>query len=96
MWDKVKPITLSLKQKNNDNTTFVLDFYSFDSELVKLNEAFLYDMNLKLIGTYSRLNKTEGNCNYNSNFFICKLSKNTIKKIIKYFENPNLFIEFMI
>lgn len=96
MWDEVKPITLVLEQKNDDGSKFVLHFYSSDSELVKLKEAFHFNECGKPIGSYLRLQHPTDKCEYNSNFFVGKLTKITIKKLIEYFENPNLFIEFMI
>ena len=94
MWDKVKPITLVLNQKNSDDTRFVYHFYSFDSELIKLNEAFHFNKNNKLIGSYSYSSKQ--NHKYNSNYFVSRISKTTIKKLIEYFENSNLYIEYLI
>lgn len=94
MWDNVKPITLVLNQKNSDSTKFVFHFYSFDSELVKLNEALHFDKNNKLIGSYSYL--SEPNPKYSSNYFVSRISKTTIKKLIEYFENSKLYIEYLI
>ena len=95
MWEDVKPITLILEQKNHDESIFVLHFYTYDHELIKLNEAFHFDKNRKPIGSYVRLLDEHEKCKYNLNYFVSRLSKKTIKKMIEYFENPKLYIEFM-
>tara|TARA_B100002019_G_scaffold283053_1_gene288998 strand:- start:2056 stop:2346 length:291 start_codon:yes stop_codon:yes gene_type:complete len=96
MWDDVKPITLVLEQTNQDESIFVLYFYTYDSEYIKLKEAFHFDKNRNPIGSYSRLLDVNEKCKYELNFFMSKLTKTTIKKMIEYFENPKLYIEFMI
>jgi hypothetical protein len=95
MWDNVKPITLYLEQKNDDGSRFLLYFYSHDYELIKLREATHFDAEGTLVGGYSRLLDAHGSCKYDSNFFIERLSKTTIQKMIEYYENPNLFVEYL-
>jgi len=95
MWDNVKPITLFLEQENDDGSRFLLYFYSNDYELIKLKEATHFDPEGRLVGDYSRLLDAHCSCKYDSNFFIERLSKSTTRKMIEYYENPNLFIEYM-
>lgn len=96
MWDEVKPITLLLEQNNSDGSRFLLNFYSHDYELIKLKDASHYDEKGKLIGEYSRLYDQHSFCKYDLNFFIEKLNKNTTQKLIEYFENPYLYIEYFV
>lgn len=95
MWDEVKPITLLLEQNNSDGSRFVLYFYSTDYELIKLREATHFDENGNPIGSYSRLTDTQLSSKLPLNFFIEKLTKTTIQKMIEYYENPKLFVEYM-
>ena len=95
MWDNVKPITLFLEQKNDDGSRFLLYFYSNDYELIKLREATHFDAEDKLLGSYSRLLDAHDSCKYDSNFFIGRLSTATTRKMIEYYENPNLFVEYI-
>ncbi len=95
MWEEVKPITLYLEQKNDDGSRFLMYFYSHDYELVKLKEAVHFDEEDNIVGSYSRLLDTHCASKYDSNFFISRLSKATTRKMIEYYENPNLFVEYM-
>ena len=95
MWDEVKQITLLLEQNNSDGSRFVLYFYSTDYELIKLREATHFDDSGNLIGSYSRLTDAHLSSNLSLNFFIEKLTKTTIQKMIEYYENPKLFVEYM-
>tara|TARA_A200000113_G_scaffold181135_2_gene167052 strand:- start:1082 stop:1375 length:294 start_codon:yes stop_codon:yes gene_type:complete len=95
MWDQVKPITLTIEQKNIDNSKFILHFYSCDYEVVKLREAIHVSEFGDTLGFFSRLaSKHDEKYFISANFFIGKLSKDTTSKLIQYFENPNLFIEY--
>jgi len=96
MWEEVKPITLLLEQDNEDGSRFLMHFYSHDYELVKLKEASHFNKNGAMIGNYSRLYESHCECTYDLNFFVERLSKNTTRKIIEYFENPNIYIEYYI
>jgi hypothetical protein len=96
MWEEVKPITILLEQENSDGSRFLLDFYSHDYELIKLKEASHYDNNNQLIGSYSRLYDKHCVCDYDSNFFVERLLLTTTQKLIEYYENSNLYIEFNI
>ena len=96
MWEEVKPITLLLEQDNEDGSRFLMHFYSHDYELVKLKEASHFNQNGAMIGNYSRLYESHCECTYDLNFFVERLSKNTTQKIIEYFENPNIYIEYYI
>ena len=96
MWDNVKPITLYLEQNNDDGSRFLLYFYSYDYELVKLREAIYFDPGGNVLGGYSRLLDAHDSCKYDSNFFIERLMYSTTRKLVEYYENPNLFIEYMI
>lgn len=95
MWEQVKPITLEIKQINEDDSFFIYNFYSFDSELVKISEAVYYDENGYKIGCYSRLLEIDDKCKLSLNFFTSKLNKSTTNKLVEYFENPRLFVEFL-
>lgn len=94
MWEEVKPITLLLEQDNEDGSRFLMHFYSHDYELVKLKEASHFNKSGAMIGNYSRLYELHCECTYDLNFFVELLSKNTTQKIIEYFENPNIYIEY--
>ena len=96
MWNQVKPITLFLEQKNDDESRFLLYFYSFDHELVKLNEAMHFGTDGELLGGYSRLLNFQGVGKYDSNFFVERLSRETIGLLIQYYENRNLTVEYVI
>ena len=95
MWDNVKPITLFLEQENDDGSRFLLYFYSNDYELIKLKEATHFDAEDKLVGSYSRLLDAHDSCKYDSNFFVEQLSDGTVRKLIEYYENSSLYIEYM-
>ena len=95
MWEEVKPITLCLEQKNEDGTKFLLYFYSTDYELIKLREATYFDADGNILGGYSRLLSSHGSCKYDSNFFVERLSTTTTQKLIEYYENSNLYIEYL-
>lgn len=96
MWEEVKPITLLLEQDNEDGSRFLMHFYSHDYELVKLKEASHFNKSGVMVGTYSRLCESHCECIYDLNFFVERLSKTTTRKIIEYFENPNIYIEYYI
>lgn len=95
MWDNVKPIMLFLEQENDDGSRFLLYFYSNDYELIKLREATYFDIEGRLAGSYSRLLDAHDSCEYDSNFFVERLSNDTTRKLIEYYENPNLYIEYL-
>jgi len=95
MWEEVKPITLFLEQKNEDNSRYLLYFYSHDYELIKLREATEFNSNNKIVGSYSRLLDAHSTSKFSASYFIDKLNRNTINKMIEYYENPNLFIEYI-
>ncbi len=95
MWDNVKPITLLSEQNNDDGSRFLMYFYSHDYEVVKLKEATYLDGMGRMVGSYSRLLDAHCSSKYDSNFFVEKLSNDTVKKLIEYYENPRLFIEYM-
>jgi hypothetical protein len=94
MWEQVKPITLKLEQKNEDGTVFVLEFFSYDYELVKISEAYHYDKNNKLIGKYDRI--TSDDKIFNPHYFVSKFTMDTSQKLVQYYENPDLFIEYIL
>tara|TARA_B100000282_G_scaffold264386_1_gene214907 strand:+ start:908 stop:1192 length:285 start_codon:yes stop_codon:yes gene_type:complete len=94
MWNQVKPITLKFKQINEDGTYFWLEFFSYDYELVKISEAYHYSKNNKLIGKYDR--RLLGDKKFNLHYFISKFTKKTSQRLVEYFENPNLFIEYIL
>ena len=96
MWEQVKPITLILEQKNDDGSRFVFHLFSHDFELVKLREAFEYDSENKLKGEYSRVIPTHTSVRYNSNYFVERLTPSSKQKIIEFYENPNIFVEYFI
>lgn len=96
MWEEVKPITLLLEQDNEDGSRFLMHFYSHDYELVKLKEASHFNKSGAMVGNYSRLYESHCECTYDLNFFVERLSKTTTRKIIEYFENPNIYIEYYI
>ena len=95
MWDDVKPITMLLKQNNKDGSYFGMHFYSNDYELIKLREATHFNENGDIIGSYSRLPDVYETNNLTLNYFIERLDKTTISKLIQYYENPNLFVEYL-
>ena len=95
MWEEVKPIIMFLEQKNEDGSRFLMYFYSHDYELVKLKEAVHFDPSGNIVGSYSRLLDAHEASKHDSNFFISKLSTTTTRKMIEYYENPNLFVEYM-
>mgnify|MGYP001159581571 FL=1 len=94
MWDEVKPITLEFKQINEDGTYFWLEFFSYDYELVKINEAYHYDKNNKLIGKYDRI--TSDDKKFNPHYFVSKFTMDTSQKLVEYYENADLFIEYIL
>jgi hypothetical protein len=94
MWEHVKPIILKLIQQNTDGSYFRIEFYSYDSEIVKLSEAHHYDEKNKLIGKYCRL--TSPDIKFNPHYFVSKFTHDTSQKLVEYFENPDLFIEYII
>jgi len=96
MWEQVKPIKLILEQNNEDNTTFWMEFYSYDSELVKLNEAKHYSSDNQLLGEYSRILGPQKNSKYDPHFFVSKLKIETTTKLIQYYENPDLYLEYIL
>ena len=96
MWDNVKPITLFLEQENDDGSRFLLYFYSNDYELIKLREAVHFDIEGRLVGNYSRLLDAHCSCKYDSNFFVERLTETTTKKLVEYYENSKLYIEYLI
>ena len=96
MWDQVKPITLLLEQINDDGSRFLMHFYSHDYELVKLKEATHLGELGDVIETYSRLLDEYGIKASSANYFIQKLNKDSVSKLIQYYENKNLFIEYML
>jgi hypothetical protein len=96
MWEQVKPITMLLEQENEDNSRFLMYFYSHDYEIVKLREATHITADKNLIGTYSRLLDAHAQSSYTASFFIERLSRNSIKKMIEYYENPRLFVEYLV
>lgn len=96
MWDNVKPITLFLEQKNDDGSRFLLYFYSHDYELIKLREATHFDAEGRLVGSYSRLLDAHDSCKYDSNYFVERLSRVSTQRLIEYYENSNLCVEYLI
>ena len=94
MWNEVKPITLKFKQINEDGTYFWLKFFSYDYELVKISEACHYDKNNKLIGKYDRI--TSNDKKFNPHYFVSKFTKDTSQKLVEYYENSDLFIEYIL
>ena len=96
MWDRVKPITLFLEQENDDKSRFLMYFYSFDYELVKLNEAMHFGPAEELLGGYSRLLEFHGTSEYDSNFFVERLSRDSLRNLVQYYENKNLTVEYVI
>jgi hypothetical protein len=96
MWDQVKPITMRLEQENEDNSRFIMHFYSHDYEIVKLREATHINADKNLVGTYSRLLDAHIESSYTVSFFIERLSRNSIKKMVEYYENPRLFVEYLV
>jgi hypothetical protein len=96
MWDQVKPITLLLEQENEDGSSFIMHFYSHDYDIVKLQEATHINADKNLVGTYSRLLDAHIESSYTASFFIERLSRNSVKKMVEYYENPRLFVEYLI
>lgn len=96
MNDEVKPIMLKLKQKNENGSRFEIEFYSTDYELIKIKEASYFSKNGDFIGKYARLQDDSDFCKYDSNFFVERLNLETTKKIIEFYENRDLFIEYLI
>lgn len=96
MWDQVKPITLLLEQINDDGSRFLMHFYSHDYKLVKLKEATHLGEHGDVIETYSRLLDEHGIKESSANYFIQKLNKDSVSKLIQYYENKNLLIEYML
>ena len=94
MWNQVKPITLFLEQENDDKSRFLMYFYSFYYELVILDESMHFGGGGELLGGYSRLLEFHGGGKYDSNFFVERLSRETIGNLIQYYENKNLEIEY--
>ena len=94
MWDEVKPITLKIIQNNEDGTTLHLEFFSYDYELVKISEAYHYDRSNQLIAKYDRINKIDKKTNLN--YFVSKFTPDTNQRLVEYYENPKLFIEYML
>ena len=95
MWEQVKPIKLEIKQINKDDSVFIYNFYSFDSELIKISDATYYDEFGSVLGCYSRLLEINDKCKLSLNFFTSKLNKSTTQKLVEYFENPRIFVEFL-
>ena len=95
MWNKVKPITLEIKQINDDKSSFIYSFYSFDSELVKIDNVLHLDDKNNIVGCYSRLKDDEDKCRLPLSFFTEKINKKTTDKLIQYYENSKLFIELL-
>jgi hypothetical protein len=96
MWEEVKPITLLLEQENDDGGRFLMYFYSHDYEIVKLREATYIDRYGNMAKTYSRLTEAYTNSSSGASFFIERLSRSSIKKMIEYYENPRLFVEYLV
>ena len=96
MWEEVKPITMLLEQENEDGSRFIMQFYSHDYEIIKLMEASYIDCNKKVVETYSRLLDAHVNSSCSASFFIEKLNRTSIKKIVEYYENPKLFLEYLV
>jgi len=96
MWEQVKPITIEIKQINDDSTYFIYSFYSFDSKLIKVDNVCHYDEKNIILGCYSRLTEDDSECKTKLNFFMENLNNSTTNKLIQYFENPKLYVEFYI
>jgi hypothetical protein len=97
MWQDVKPITLFLRQDNEDGSYFLLYFYSHDYELVKLKEATHISMSGEnILGSFCSLLEIYDASGYSAQFFIERLTKATTQKMIEYYENSNLSIEYFI
>jgi len=96
MWEQVKPITMLLEQENDDGSRFVLHLFSHDFELIKVRDAFEYNSKNELIGEYSRVISRHDEHKHNSNYFVEKLTNQSRQRIIEFYENPNIFIEYFI
>ena len=95
MWEEVKPITLLLEQNNKDGSRFLLYFYSHDYELIKLREATYFGETGEFLGSYSRFHSACHASDLPANYFIERLTKQTTNKLIEYYENSNLFVEYL-
>ena len=95
MWDQVKPITLLLDQLNDDGSRFLMNFYSHDYKLVKLKEATHLSEFGEILETYSRLYDNHEVAPPSLNYFVSRLNKDSVSKLIQYYENKNLLIEYM-
>ena len=97
MRQDVKPITLFLRQDNADGSYFLLYFYSYDYELVKLKEAtHISESGEDVLGSYCKLLEVYDASGYSAQFFIERLTRETTQKMIEYYENSNLSIEYFI
>ncbi len=96
MWEEVKPITMLLEQENEDGGRFLMYFYSHDYEVVKLREATYIDKTGNVAQTYSRLLDAHTNSSCSPSFFIEKLNRSSIRKMVEYYENSNLFVEYLV
>ena len=96
MWEEVKPITMLLEQDNEDGSRFLMHFYSHDHELIKLGEATYINKDGIVVETYSRLLDAHTNSSCLTSFFIERLNRNSIRKMVEYYENPRLFIEYLV
>tara|TARA_B100000579_G_C22694750_1_gene786846 strand:+ start:370 stop:660 length:291 start_codon:yes stop_codon:yes gene_type:complete len=96
MWEEVKPITMLLEQEETDGGRFLMYFYSYDYEIVKLREATYIDKYGNMAETYSRLLEDYTDSSCDASFFIERLSRSSIKKMIEYYENPHLFVEYLV
>ena len=93
----VKPITLFLRQDNEDGSYFLLYFYSYDHELVKLKEAtHISESGDDVLGSFCNLLEVYDASGYSAQFFIERLTKPTTQKMIEYYENSSLSIEYFI
>ena len=97
MRQDVKPITLFLRQDNEDGSYFLLYFYSYDYEVVTLKEAtHISESGDDVLGSFCNLLEVYNGSGYSAQFFIERLTKQTTQKMIEYYENSNLFVEYFI
>lgn len=94
MWDEVKPISVEITQINDDLSEIVYDFYSHDYEVVKLSSA-IHKKDGKLLFSYDKFG-SKFNSYKNAKYFVSRINKNTTQKLIEYYENRNLYLEFFI
>jgi hypothetical protein len=94
MWEDVKPISVKIAQTCETGCVIEYDFYSHDYEVVKLNSAthkcdgetlYLFDKFVNGSDTIDR-----------AKYFISKINNHTKQKLIEYYENKNLYLEFFI